>query len=55
VARTARRDNEYLSPPLGIVEDRDYGELDIPASSDERLERSYRRLILRTVVDLRNP
>lgn len=53
LARTDRIDPKYVSPPLDAIEDHVYDEPDEPADAD-RLDRSYRRRVLRTVVDLRN-
>lgn len=53
LARTDRLDPKYVSPAIDAIEDRAYDEPDVPAQ-DERLDRSYRRRQLQTVVDLRN-
>jgi hypothetical protein len=53
LARTDRIDPKYVSPPIDAIEDHVYGETAVPAD-DERLDRSYRRRLLQTVVDLRN-
>lgn len=53
LARTDRLDPNYVSPPIDAVEDRVYAEPDLPAD-DDRLDRSHRRRLLQTVVDLRN-
>ncbi len=54
VARTGRRDVGYVSPPMGLVEDHDYGEADTPADNEARGQRMYRRQLMQTIVDLRN-
>ncbi|MGD2116106.1 MAG: PilW family protein [Acidobacteriota bacterium] len=53
LARTDRLDPRYVSPPIAAIEDRVYDEPETPAQAD-RLDRSYRRRLLQTVVDLRN-
>jgi hypothetical protein len=54
LARTDRLDPDYTSPPIEAIEDHVYNEPDLPADSASKLERSYRRRLLETVVDLRN-
>lgn len=54
LARTDRADPSYVSPAIDWIEDHEYGEPATPADGDERLQRSYRRRVLRTVIDLRN-
>lgn len=54
LARTDRRDREYVSPPLQAIEDSSYAEPALPANDPDRLERMYRRRLLQTVVDMRN-
>lgn len=54
VARSDRGDLKYVSPAIQAIEDHVYDEPEEPADGPERLERSYRRRFLRTVVDLRN-
>lgn len=54
LARTDRLDPKYVSPPIAAIEDHVYDEPSEPADGDERLQRSYRRRLLRTVVDMRN-
>ena len=53
LARTQGRDFKYIAPPIQSIENRDYSEPDVPAP-DEIVERSHRRRLLQTVVDLRN-
>jgi len=53
LARTDRPDPSYVSPPITAIEDHPYGELATP-TSDETIDRSYRRRILETVIDMRN-
>lgn len=53
VARTDRPDTQYVSPPLGVIEDRDHGEPVTPGA-DDLLQRRYRRWRLETLIDLRN-
>lgn len=53
LARTDRIDPKYVSPPIDAIEDHVYNEPVDPAD-DDRLDRSYRRRVLQTVVDLRN-
>ena len=54
LARTDRRDLQYLSPPITAIEDRAYGEPTIPASEAQRSDRMFRRRVLRSVIDFRN-
>jgi len=54
LARTDRADPKYVSPAIAAIEDHVYAEPEEPADGDRRLERSHRRRLLRTVVDLRN-
>ena len=54
LARTDRLDADYQSPPIQAIEDHVYDEPDAPADGASKLERSYRRRLLQTVVDLRN-
>lgn len=54
LARTDRADPKYVAPAIDRIEDRVYNEPAVPADGDARLARSYRRRVLRTVVDLRN-
>lgn len=53
LARTDRIDPDHLSPPIQALEDHEYNEPATPGM-DDRLDRSYRRRVLETVVDLRN-
>jgi hypothetical protein len=53
LARTDRLDPRYVSPPIAAIEDRVYDEPETPDDAD-RLNRSFRRRLLQTVVDLRN-
>ncbi len=53
LARTDRLDHRYVSPAIDAIEDHEYDEPDEPADGD-RIDRSYRRRLLETVVDLRN-
>lgn len=54
LARTDRADAKYVSPPIQAIEDHVYDEPAEPADGEARQERTYRRRILQTVVDLRN-
>lgn len=54
LARTDRLDAGYVAPPIQAIEDNVYAEPDAPADGASKLERSYRRRVLQTVVDLRN-
>jgi Tfp pilus assembly protein PilV len=54
LARTDRIDPKYVSPPIQALEDNVYNEPAVPADADARLQRSFRRRVLQTVVDLRN-
>lgn len=54
LARSDRLDPDYTSPPIQAIEDNVYDEPDAPADGPSKLERSYRRRLLQTVVDLRN-
>jgi type II secretory pathway pseudopilin PulG len=54
LARTDRADPGYVSPAIDWIEDREYNEPDMPADGMERQERTYRRRVLTTLVDLRN-
>jgi hypothetical protein len=53
LARTDRPAPDYVSPVIPAIEDRTYEETKIP-DSDHKIERSYRRRILQTVIDMRN-
>ncbi len=53
LARTDRPESDYVSPPIQAIEDHTYDEPDQPTKA-ELLDRSYRRRVLNTVVDLRN-
>jgi hypothetical protein len=53
LARTPRRDVNYVSSPIAAIEDRVYDEPENPVGA-ERLERSYRRRVLQSIVELRN-
>lgn len=54
LARTDRRDLNYVAPLIDAIEDSDYDETDPPASQSAIEERMFRRTLLQTVVDLRN-
>jgi prepilin-type N-terminal cleavage/methylation domain-containing protein len=47
-------DPRYLAPPLSALEDRAYDERPTPADEGERWRRSFRRRVVRTLVELRN-
>ncbi len=53
LARTERRDSDYIAPILDRSEDHDYA-FDVPDRTNGRTDRMYRRRLLQTVVDLRN-
>lgn len=53
LARTDRPDPDYVSPAITNIEDRQYNEPATPAAGTE-LDRSYRRRILQSVIDMRN-
>ena len=53
LARTERRDPDYVAPLLDRSEDHAYG-FDAPDRTNGRTDRMYRRRLLQTVVDLRN-
>lgn len=53
LARTDRIDPDHVSAPIQALEDHEYNEPATPGM-DDRLDRSYRRRVLETVVDLRN-
>lgn len=54
LVRTGRPDLNYTSPPVAAIEDHVYAEPAIPVSDTDKIERSHRRRIQTTVVDLRN-
>lgn len=54
LARTERRDWQYVAPPIQAIENRDYGEAAVPASEPNRQDRMFRRRLLETVIDMRN-
>lgn len=54
LARTDRRDKDYVSPPIDRIEDSDWGELASPATETERRDRMFRRRLLTTTIDVRN-
>lgn len=54
LARTERRDWQYVATPIDAIENHDYGESVAPADEPERRDRMFRRRLLQTVVDLRN-
>jgi hypothetical protein len=54
LARTDRRELNYVSPAITAIEDSTYGESDPPSSEADRQQRMYRRTLLQTMVDLRN-
>jgi prepilin-type N-terminal cleavage/methylation domain-containing protein len=53
LARTDRRDKNYVAPTLVRVEDNKYDNPDTSVFNSDK-ERMYRRRILRTVIDMRN-
>ncbi len=53
LARTERRDPDYIAPILDRSEDHTYS-FDVPDRTNGRTDRMYRRRLLQTVVDLRN-
>jgi type II secretory pathway pseudopilin PulG len=53
VARTPAFDRTFMSEPLTVIEDREYNET-APSNDDERYERSFRRRVHQTLIDLRN-
>ncbi len=53
LARTERRDPDYVAPILDRSEDHTYS-FDVPDRTNGRTDRMYRRRLLQTIVDLRN-
>ncbi|HXU30916.1 MAG TPA: PilW family protein [Thermoanaerobaculia bacterium] len=53
LARTERRDPDYVAPVLDRSEDHSYA-FDVPDRTNGRTDRMYRRRQLQTIVDLRN-
>lgn len=54
VVRTDRPDRGYTSEPIDEIANRAYDQPLVPTSPQENLERSHRRQILTSIVDLRN-
>lgn len=54
IARAPAMERKYRSEPLGLVEDRVYAEPVTPSTAAEFYERSFRRRLHQTVIDLRN-
>ncbi len=54
LAQADRPDPTYLAPPIDAIEDRVYGEPEVPADEAGRRARMARRRLLQTVVELRN-
>ncbi len=54
LARADRPDPDYVAPPIDAIEDRAYGEPEVPADEAGRRARMARRRLLQTVVELRN-
>lgn len=54
LARTDRLDAKYVAPAITAIEDHEYNEPAEPTDSADKIERSYRRRLLETVIDLRN-
>jgi hypothetical protein len=54
LARTDRRDLDYISPPIALIEDHAYGEPELPSALGEILDRRFRRRLLIGTVELRN-
>jgi prepilin-type N-terminal cleavage/methylation domain-containing protein len=54
LARTERRDWQYVAAPIDAIENHDYGEGVAPADEPERRDRMFRRRLLQSVIDLRN-
>ena len=54
LVRTDQRDVKYVSPPLTLIEDREYNEPDTPADNAQLADRRYRRRQIRSVIDFRN-
>lgn len=54
LVRADRRQIAYVSNAVARIEDRDYNEPDTPADDVTRNERSYRRQLIQSVIDLRN-
>jgi type II secretory pathway pseudopilin PulG len=54
LARTDRREHNYVAPAITAIEDRVYGEAAEPADEPQRLARMFHRRLLQTVVEMRN-
>lgn len=54
LARTDRRDLDYISPPIASIEDHAYGEPELPSALGDILDRRFRRRLLIGTVELRN-
>lgn len=54
VVRADRRTIDHVSTAIDRIEDRAYGEPEFPSSPSDKFDRSFRRRIMRTTVDLRN-
>ena len=54
LVRTDRIDRGYQSEPLAELANHVYNESSIPTTPQQRVDRSYRRQLLTTMVDLRN-
>ncbi|HVS62989.1 MAG TPA: hypothetical protein VMT85_05720 [Thermoanaerobaculia bacterium] len=54
LVRTGRPDRGFLAEPIEEIANRVYNEPAFPSSAQDRIDRSHRRHILRSVVDFRN-
>ncbi len=54
LTRTERPERGYVADAIAAIEDRTYGEPDLPQSADEVTERAYRRRPFSTVINVRN-
>ncbi len=54
LVRTDRPDPGYQSDPIDFLENHEYAEPDAAANGDQVLDRSFRRRMMATLVDLRN-
>jgi len=54
LVRSDRRQVSYVSDAVARIEDRDYSEPETPADDAQTNERSYRRQLVQSVIDLRN-
>lgn len=54
LARSERRDFDYVSPAIAGIEDRLYNEPLQPVNATQREQRMFRRRLLQTLVDMRN-